>query len=207
MRVHVAVLATGKSHAFVVRRAFPRLGAMALQAGYIFVKSRERVGSSGMIKPIGRLPRVLVVATEALGAELARVGILVAAETLLAQPQVGLIQVLDFDFAAGRRRDMRGVVTLFARQLGVLALQGESRGPAMLEFLAVKLGERKLPPIVLHVAVGAIGLIGGRVVDARVVAGVFVHTPADFGMAIETLETARGEAEIMTGRTLGGAFE
>lgn len=88
---------------------------------------------------------------------------------------------------AGRCWNMRDVVPLLARRLSVLSFEDESGGSPMIEFLAVQFGERKLPPIVLHVAVGAIGLGRGSVINARVIARTFFHARTDLDMTIQTL--------------------
>ena len=133
----MAILAVCESQVLVVRPRFPGFRTVTLDAAYVFVESREGEGRSEMTKSLGWLPGILTVAAQTLSAKLAGVLILMAIEALLAQTQKRLVEVFDFDFTAGGRGDVRGVVTLLARQLGVLSLEGESAGSPMLEFLAI----------------------------------------------------------------------
>ena len=98
-------------------------------------------------------------------------------------------------------------MTLLAAQLGVLSLQSESRESAMFKFLAVQFGERKLPPIVFHVAAGAIDLSVGSVIGTGVIANMLFDAAADFGVTIQALEAAVAKAEIVTGGAFGGALQ
>jgi hypothetical protein len=184
VRIRMAILAIRKSQTLVARRGFPGLGTMALGAAYVFMKSSEGESRPEVAKSLGWLPGILIVATQTFRAKLAGVLILMTTEALRAQPQIGLVEVLDLDFAAGRRPDMRGVVTLLASQLAVFSFEGEPGGCTMVEFLTVQFGDRKLPPVVLHVTVSAIGLIRGGVIDAGVITSMFFHTPADLNMTV-----------------------
>ena len=65
VRIGVAILAIGKSQALVMRSGFTGRGPMTLRAGYILMKSSERIGSAQMIKTRGRFPGVLIVAAQA----------------------------------------------------------------------------------------------------------------------------------------------
>lgn len=207
VRIRMAILAVCESQALVVRARFPGFRTVTLDAAYVFVESREGESRTEMTKSLGRLPGILTVAAQTLSAKLAGVLILMATEALLAQAQIRLVEIFDFDFAVGSRRDMSGVVTLFARQLGVFSLKSESGGSPMIEFLTVQFSNGKLPSVVLHVTVSAVRLIGGRVINTGVIARVLFHASADLDMTVQTLQAASGEAEIMTAGTLRGAFQ
>lgn len=169
-----------------MRGGFSRLGAMTLGARYILVEAREREASTNMVKARSRLPRVLIVTTQALGAQLACMGILVATLTLLAQTQEGLANIFDLDFCTRGCGDAGGVVALLTAQLGMLSLESKS-GEQMHKFLTIQFGKRELPPVVLHMAASAINLCVGDVVGAGVVAAMLVQAAADFGVTVQTL--------------------
>lgn len=207
MRVRVAILALGERQTLIPRHGLAWPGAMTFLAGYIRVQAGEGEAGAEMIKSLGGFPRVLVVAAQALGAQLAGVGVLVAAEAFLAQTEKGFVKILDLDFAARGGRDVSSVMTLLTRELGVLSFQRESCGSTMLKFLAIQFGENELLSVVLHVAISAIGLIRRGIVDLGVVTGVLLHPVPDFGMAVETLKAACGQPEIMASRALGGSLE
>ena len=205
--IGVTVLALGERQALIARRRFARLGTVTLRAGHIRVESREGKRSPEMIEALRRLPGVLIVATETLGAQLAGVGVLMAIKAFVTQAQKGLIQVSDFDLRACRDPNMGGIVTLFAGELGVLPLQRESGETTMIELLAIQLDQRELPSVVLHVAISAIRLGRRGVVDLGMVTSVRLNATADFGVAIETLQAACGESEVMASCALGRAFQ
>jgi len=98
-------------------------------------------------------------------------------------------------------------MTLLAVQLSVLPFEDETSESAVLKFLRVQSCERELPPVVFQVTTCAIGLSGGNVICAGVVAGVFLNTPANFAMAIQAFQAACTEAEIVTRRAFGCALQ
>jgi hypothetical protein len=130
-----------------------------------------------------------------------------AVSALLAKTQKGFIQVLNLDFGARGGRYTGGGVALLAAQLGVLSLQSEFREATVWKFLAIQLSKRKLPPIVLHVAAGAINLGGGDVIGARVIANMLIHATADFAVAIQAFQSASAKAKIVARRAFGGALQ
>ncbi len=122
VRIGMTILTIGKSQAFVMRGRFSRLGPVTACAGHVLVQPGERETRAGMVEALRRLPSVLIVAAQTLGAQLSGVGILVAVRALLTQPQEGLAQVFDLDFAACGLGYVGGVMTLLATQLGMLSL-------------------------------------------------------------------------------------
>ena len=106
VRIGVAVLAIGECEAFVTRIRFARLGTVTFHASDILMQPGERVSSAEMLEAFGGFPGVLIVASEALGAELARVGILMATETFLSQAQERLVKVFDLDLQSRGCRDV-----------------------------------------------------------------------------------------------------
>ena len=203
----MAILTTGKREASVMRPSFAGLGAMALHASHVLVEPGEREGGAEMVKALGGFPGVLGVTSEAFDPQLARVGILMAVRALAAHAQESLAEVFNFDFGAGSGGNPRRIMALLAGQLGVLSLESESGKDAVCERLAIQFGERKLPPVVFQVAAGAVDLSLGNIVGAGVVANTFFDAPANFSVTVQTLETVRAEAEVVTSGALGGAFE
>ncbi len=128
----------------------------------------ERKTGAGMIEALGRLPYILIVATQAFRPQLAGVRILVTVHTLPAQTQEGLIQIFHFDFGACDLGNVGGVMTLLTAQMGMLSLQSKSCESPKLIILTAQFGQRKLPTVMLHVAMGAIHLSFGSVIDAGV---------------------------------------
>lgn len=77
----------------------------------------------------------------------------------------------------------------------------------MLKFIAVKFGNCELPPIMLLMATGAIDLRGGRIVRAGVITNPLVYAAPNFRVAIQALEPAIAQTEIVASSTLNGAFQ
>ena len=99
-------------------------------------------------------------------------------------------------------------MALLAFQLCVFPLQSESCEPAVLIFLGIQSGQRKLPPIVFGVAARAVDLRIRNVVNTAVVAGALLHAVADFFVTIQALQTAAvGETKVVARRALRRAFQ
>ena len=77
----------------------------------------------------------------------------------------------------------------------------------MFIFPAVQFSERKLPPVVFHMAMGTIDLSFRSVIGPGVIANMLFDAATDFCVTVQTLEAARSQAEIVTGGALGGAFQ
>ena len=77
----------------------------------------------------------------------------------------------------------------------------------MIIFVAVQFRQRKLPPVVFHVAMGTIHLSFGSVIGAGVITDMLFDATTNFCMTVQTLEAASGQAEIVTSGALAGAFQ
>ena len=65
VRIGVAVLTIGKSQTLVMRGGFTGLGSVTPSAGDVLMQPGERKTGAGMIEALGRLPYILIVATQA----------------------------------------------------------------------------------------------------------------------------------------------
>lgn len=77
----------------------------------------------------------------------------------------------------------------------------------MVEFRAVELGELKSFAIVLVVATRAVQLVGGGLIDARVIARLGRHSPCDLAVAIQAFQCALSQAEGVATIALSCAFQ
>ena len=167
----------------------------------------QRKPGARVAKPGRGFPRLLRMAARAIGAELSAMLVLVAAQTIAAQPQESAAQVLNLDFRALRRRDSPLRVAGFALLLAMCAFQYETGAGCVIEVPLFQASEDEFAAIMFHMTARAIGLAGRRFVGSPVKAGSRFHPAPNFGMAVQASEAAGSGAEVVAGGTFADAFE
>ena len=206
VRIGVAVVATCITQLAIVRERLTggRLMASRTTGGRMF--PRKRVNRLVVVEQLRRLPYILRMAGCAFRAKLALVRILMTLRTFTCHPQERLILVLHPDFR-GLHFDAGRVVAALALQRGMFSDQFKSSHLAVVECLLVELGQLEALAVVLIVAAGAVQLIVGRFVDARMITTARVQSAGDFGVAIQAFERPLPDAESMATGALRGPFQ
>ena len=203
MRVLVAALARLEIDPLVLDHLRVRPGRLVtLGALHVLVFPGQREMRRRVIERLDRLPVVVIVAGLAFGAHLPGVMIFVARQTGWMQSFEGARQVVIHDALPVDRRNVFGIMALFAFQLRVLA---EQRIPGLfvIEFLfgGIPLEDAEIFTIVLSVAPRAIVVPFCVVDDTPVHALTRFHQFEDFAMAVEAFQL-RVPSKAMTVCTL-----
>jgi hypothetical protein len=162
-----------------------------------------------VIEAIGGLPRILRMAVGTDGAKLAGVAVLMTREALAAEPEVGVVQVLRFEFLAGRGQHALRVVAVRALQLPVLALQNEAGLGGVVERRACgEADQRDAISLMFDVTARAflLSVIVGSD-DARVQSRSRIGSAFDLTVAVDAFESAGAGAELVTRCALRHALE
>ena len=161
-----------------------------------------------MIEAIGGFPRVLRMAVGAGSPQLTRMTVLVTGEAFAAKPEVGVVQVLRFEFLASRRQDTLRVMAVRALQLPVLALQNEAGLGAVVEAVRREARQRHAIPLMFDVAARAflLSVIVGSD-DTRVQSRSRFDSAFDLTVAVDAFESAGAGSELVTRCALGHALE
>ncbi len=180
------------------------LRMVALIALQVYVFSRERKSGLRVVERDHGLPARVVVTAAAIGAELASMAVLVAGETGGVQAHEGMSQVLHGDIFSSRRRDVSGVMTLFAFQAGVTAFEGVAGGAVVeIVFGFGPVDDAEVLAVVFRVAAGAIHVALFRLEDTAMIAAPASYQVADFAVAALAFQLGSALAEGVT----GGAFQ
>lgn len=207
MGVVVAILAPTEFQTLVFRGSLSSFGRMTLAAGDGLMQPREGESSLRVIEPGNRLPGFLIVATRAGGAELASMLILMTSGAFASKPQKRPGGVLHFEDGHSGGLDLRRIVTGYAVQRAMLALQREPRLRPMIELLAIQLDQRKVLAVVFRVASGAVFFPGRALKHPGMVTGVSVQPLLDLGVALHTFQRAGTRTKVMTGGARGHALQ
>jgi hypothetical protein len=207
VRIVMTGPAASEGHSGEVDWGLTAISAVTFLTADVRMQSRQREFCLCVRKSRSGTPRVLYMAVCACGSEFPRVRILVARCALAPQAQEGVVQVLHFYLSAPRRGDLWRTVAFGAWQLGMRALQGETGFGFMIELRRIETDERNPSAVVLQVAAGAIRLISGGVVPARMQSGSGHNPLLNFRVALETLELARAQAEVVTSRAVRDSIQ
>jgi hypothetical protein len=205
--IGVTALAAAEIQSFELGILLTGLGSMAFLAGLRLVQSGEREVGGGMIEAGGRLEAILGVTAEAIGAQLALMLILVTGKAVAAKAEERPVRIFELDLGADGSGNSRCDVTFLARLPRMLAGQSKTRLGEVIEFLAIETNQRCGLPLVFLVAAPAIGLAFRAAEIASMKPRPGVHPAPDFGVTLETLETARGGAKFVTGRAFGNSLQ
>jgi hypothetical protein len=160
-----------------------------------------------MIEYGSRLKAILGVAAQAIGAELALMLVPVTGQALTAKSEEGTVQILEFDLGAEGGCNLTSDVTFLAFLLLMFAYQGKACLGEMVKLLPVQNDQRHGLPFMFLVTTPAVRFAGQALVIVRMEPGVSFHPATDFGVTLQTLETARGCAKCVTGPAFGESIQ
>ncbi len=116
------------------------------------------------------------------------------------------MKVLDLDLGPYGSLNAVRIVAFLARQSLVFAGQCEVGQRVMLEPCRVEFRDLEFLAVVFDVAASAVRLAARDVERAGVVAVLRLDPFGDLGMAVQALEAALAESEVMASGALSGAF-
>jgi len=157
VRINVTVDALAEFHIAKARRPARFVRLVALFAGHLDVHPGQRIARLRVIKVLGRLPIVDVVAVLALISQLAFMRVCVAGKAILRQTKKSLRQVFVLNQWAQRRHDISGIVALLTCQPDMLAFERVARllvVELLLRWIPVQ--QREICAVMFEVAADAI---------------------------------------------------
>jgi hypothetical protein len=205
--IGVTALAAAGIQPFELSSLLTGLGSVALLASHGLMQSGQREVCFRMAESGGRLEAVLVVALGAIGSELALMLIFVTASALTAKTEKRPVGIFKLDLGPGGGGNPGRGMTLLAFLLAMLAGQGEACLGEVVELLAVQENKRHFLPVMFLVTALAIRFASRAFVRAPVKPGLSFHSSPDLGVTLQTLESARGRSNIVTGGTFSHALQ
>lgn len=206
VRIDMAVAAVGELHVLEPRRPARHVRLVAFLAGNLNVHAGQRITRFGVIELLRILPVIHVVAAGAILAKLALVNIFVTTDAVGGQSQVGLGGILTLEQREYVRTYVRGNVTLFAGNAGVLPFQGIS-GQAVIELFhwSLPVNQREVGSVMLEMAAHTILAVGIFHLQLRVISPLLREQLGDLLVAIQTFERGRAGAKFMAFGALRGS--
>ncbi len=204
MRIDMAVDASIELHVPVASRTAGHIRLVALLAGDLNVKSRQRIAGLGVIEQLCGFPVRKIMTSQTIVSELAFVHILVARYAILRQPEKRLRKILHLEERAFLGNHVSRHVAFLAREASMLSFQVVA-SQAMIKLFLQRLPVDQIEvfAVMLQMAADTVLAIGVFHMDLVMIAMLGRQPLRDFFVALQALEGGRAGPELVAACALG----